>query len=38
MGSCTVISGVIRWVTFVITHIRGLMTLLIITHEPPSSV
>ena len=38
MGSYAVISGVIRWVTFVITNIRGRMTLLITTHEPPSRV
>ena len=35
-GSWGVISGVISRVTIVITHIRGLITLLIITHEPPS--
>ena len=32
-GSCVVISGVISRVT---SHIRGLITLLITTHEPPS--
>ena len=35
-GSWGVISGVIRKVTIVITHIRGLITPLIPTHEPPS--
>ena len=35
-GSWVVISGVISRVTMVITHIRGLITLLITTHEPPS--
>ena len=29
--------GVIRKVTIVITHIRGLITILITTHEPPST-
>ena len=29
-------SGVIRKVTIVRTHIRGLITPLITTHEPPS--
>ena len=33
-----VISGVITRVTRLITHIRGLTTLLITTHEPPSRV
>ena len=38
-GSWVVVSGVISKVTIVITHIRGLITILIITtHEPPSSV
>ena len=36
-GSWVVISRVISRVTILITHIRGLMTLLITTHEPPSS-
>ena len=36
-GSWLVISGVIIKVTIVITHIKGLITLLITTHEPPSS-
>ena len=37
-GSCVVISRVIsRVVTILITHIRGLITPLIITHEPPTS-
>ena len=35
-GSWVVISGVISRVTFVITQIRGLLTPLITTHEPPS--
>ena len=35
-GSWVVISGVIRKVTIVTTHIRGLITLLMTTHEPPS--
>ena len=35
-GSWVVISGVISRVTTVITHIRGLITLLITTDEPPS--
>ena len=35
-GSWVVISGVISRVTRLITHIRGLITLLITTHEPPS--
>ena len=30
-----IISGVISKVTILITHIRGLITLLITTHEPP---
>ena len=37
-GSWAVISGVISRVTIVITHIRGLITPLITTHEPPSRV
>ena len=38
-GSWVVISGVISRATKVITHLRGLFSLLIIiaTHEPPSS-
>ena len=35
-GSWVVISRVISRVTIFITHIRGLITLLITTHEPPS--
>ena len=35
-GSWGVISGVISKVTIVITHIMGLITPLITTHEPPS--
>ena len=35
-GSWVVISGVISKVTIVITHIRGLIVILISTHEPPS--
>ena len=35
-GSCVVISGAISNVTILVTHIRGLITLLITTHEPPS--
>ena len=35
-GSRVVVSGVISRVTILITHIRGLITLLITTHEPPS--
>ena len=35
-GSWVVISGVRSRVTILITHIRGLITLLIATHEPPS--
>ena len=35
-GSWVVISRVISRVTIVITHIRGLITPLITTHEPPS--
>ena len=37
-GSWVVISGVISRVSKVITHIKGLITLLITTHEPPSNV
>ena len=37
-GSWVVISGVTNRVTVVIIHIRGLITLLITTHEPPSRV
>ena len=36
-GSWVVISGVIIKVSIVITHIKGLITLLITTHEPPSN-
>ena len=36
-GSWAVISGVISKVTIVITHIRGLITPLTTTHEPPST-
>ena len=32
-----IISGVISKVTILITHIRGLITLLITTHGPPST-
>ena len=35
-GSWVVISGVISRVTIVVTHFRGLIVLLITTHEPPS--
>ena len=35
-GSWAVISRGIFRVTIIITHIRGLITLLITTHEPPS--
>ena len=35
-GSWVVTSGVISRVTTLITHIRGLITPLITTHEPPS--
>ena len=35
-GSWVVISRVISRVTILITHIRGLITLLITTPEPPS--
>ena len=36
-GSWVVISRVISRVTILITHIRGLITPLITTHEPPST-
>ena len=36
-GSWVVISGLISRVTVVITHIKGLITPLITTHEPPST-
>ena len=36
-GSWVVISGVIIRLTIVITHIRGLITPVITTHEPPRS-
>ena len=35
-GSWVVISGMISMVTVVITHFRGLLNLLITTHETPS--
>ena len=35
-GSRVLISGAISRVTIVITHIRGFLTRLITTHEPPS--
>ena len=35
-GSWAIISEVISSVTIIITHIRGLLTPLKITHEPPS--
>ena len=35
-GSWVVLSGVISRVTILITHIRGLISLLITTHEPLS--
>ena len=35
-GSWVVISRVISRITIVITHIKGLVTPLITTHEPPS--
>ena len=31
-----IISGVMRRVTIILSHIRGLITLLRTTHEPPS--
>ena len=37
-GSKVVVSRVISRVTILITHIRGLITSLITTHEPPSIV
>ena len=37
-GSWVLIIGVIGKVTILITLIRGLITLLITTHEPPSGV
>ena len=37
-GSWVVISGVTSRVTVVIIHIKGLITPLITTHEPPSSL
>ena len=37
-GSWVVISGVISRVSILITHITGLITPLITTHEPPSRV
>ena len=37
-GSWVVISGVISKVTIVISLIRGLIALLITTHEPPSNL
>ena len=37
-GSWVVISGVISRVTIVISHIRGLITPLITTREPPSKL
>ena len=36
-GFWVVVSGVISRVLIVITHIRGLITSLITTHEPPST-
>ena len=35
-GSWVVIGGVTRRVAIVITHIKGLITPLITTHEPPN--
>ena len=35
-GSWVVISGVLSMATIIITHIRGLTTPVITTHEPPS--
>ena len=35
-GSWVVISGVLSRATRIITHIRGLITPFITTHEPPS--
>ena len=37
-GSWLVISGVLRKVTVLITHIRGLITPLITSHEPPRTL
>ena len=37
-GSWVVISRVISRITVLITHIRGLITLLITAHEPPSGL
>ena len=37
-GPWEVINGVISRVTLLITHIRGLITPLVTTHEPPSGV
>ena len=37
-GPWVVISGVTSRVTILITHVRGLITLLVTTHEPPSRV
>ena len=36
-GSWVVISGAISKATVVVTHIRGLITILITTYEPPST-
>ena len=36
-GSWVVITGVIIRVTILISHVRGLITPLITTHEPPST-
>ena len=36
--ACTSASGVISRVTIVVSHIRGLITPLITTHEPPSTI
>ena len=37
-GSWVVISRVISRLTIIITHIKGLITPLMTTHEPPSRV
>ena len=37
-GSWVVVSRFISRIAVVITHIRGLMTPLVTTHEPPSTV
>ena len=37
-GSWVAISGAISRVNKIITHIGGLITLLITTHEPPSNL